>query len=402
MRNVFLTFLRLGLTSFGGPIAHIGYFRREFVERRGWIDERLFAHIVGFCSVLPGPTSSQVGMIVGLLRAGPGGALAAWLGFTLPSALALTVFAAVLTTLEDRAGPTAPALGGMLAGLSAAATAIVAQAVLAMAKTQCSDRATRTIAAGAAVLALALAAAPGWQWVPIVAGALAGTLFCSPAAGSAAPETTLPIALPRAASRAAGLLFVALALTATLGANASATGFFLATIVRAGALVFGGGHVVLPLLQSLVPAGLIAGRDFYAGYGAAQAVPGPLFTFAAFLGAANHSELHGPLGALVATVLIFVPSFLLIFAFLPVLDRLRANPAAAGALSGANAGVVGLLAALLYSPLLLTLGTSFVRVAIAVGAFTLVTVWKSPPWIAVVLAAAGGAAAAAAGWPAAR
>jgi chromate transporter len=398
MRNVFLTFLRLGLTSFGGPIAHIGYFRREFVERRGWIDERLFAHIVAFCSVLPGPTSSQVGMIVGLVRAGPGGALAAWLGFTLPSAIALTVFAMVLTSLETGAGTTPAALSGMLAGLSAAATAIVAQAVLGMAKTQCPDRATRTIAAGAAVLALILAAGATWQWVPIVVAALAGARFCSrPASGDPA-GTTLPIALPRAASQAAGLLFVALAVAAAFGSNGSVTGFFLATIVRAGALVFGGGHVVLPLLQSLVPAGLIAGREFYAGYGAAQAVPGPLFTFAAFLGAANHSPLRGLLGALAATVLIFVPSFLLVFALLPVLDGLRANPAAAGAMRGANAGVVGLLAALLYSPLLLTLGLSLWRVAIAAGVFALVAIWRSPPWIAVALAAATGAGAATAGW----
>jgi chromate transporter len=395
MRNVFLAFLRLGLTSFGGPIAHIGYFRREFVERRGWIDERLFAHVVAFCSVLPGPTSSQVGMIVGLVRAGPAGALAAWLGFTLPSAIALSAFAALLTALESNVRTTPAWLNGMLAGLGAAATAIVAQAVVGMAKTQCPDQVTRTIAAAAAVVALALAAGPSWQWVPIVAAALAGTAFCSRAV--AAAEAALPIALPPAASRAAALIFIALAAGAALVSSRSSTGFFVATVVRAGALVFGGGHVVLPLLQGLVPAGLIAGRDFYAGYGAAQAVPGPLFTFAAFLGAANHSPLHGAFGALVATILIFVPSFLLIFALLPVLDALRANPAAAGALRGANAGVVGLLAALLYSPLLLTLGTSLWRVSIAAGVFTLVAVWKAPPWIGVALAAATGAGAAAAG-----
>jgi chromate transporter len=286
----------------------------------------------------------------------------------------------------------------MLAGLGAAATAIVAQAVLGMAKTQCPDRATQTIAAGAAVLALALAGGPAWQWVPIFAGAFAGTIFCSRVSTGAATDAPLPIALPSAAPYTAGALFIALAGLAAAVSNRSAVGFFLATIVRAGALVFGGGHVVLPLLQSLVPAGLIAGRDFYAGYGAAQAVPGPLFTFAAFLGAANHSPLHGPLGALVATILIFVPSFLLIFTFLPVLVMLRANRAAAGALRGANAGVVGLLAALLYSPLLLTLGTSLWRIAIAAGVFTLVMAWKAPPWIAVALAAATGAGASAAGW----
>ncbi|MGD0472482.1 MAG: chromate efflux transporter [Candidatus Velthaea sp.] len=401
MRNVFLTFLRLGLTSFGGPIAHIGYFRREFVERRGWLDERLFAHIVAFCSVLPGPTSSQVGMIVGLVRAGPLGAIAAWLGFTLPSALVMALFGAALTSLESEAQPAPAVLTGMLAGLGAAATAIVAVAVLGMAKSQCPDRMTRTIAAGAAVLALALAPGAVWQWVPIVAGALAGALLCpragtEAAAGAARASATLTIAIPLAVSRAAALLFVVLAVAAGLVANHNATGFLLATLVRAGALVFGGGHVVLPLLQSLVPAGLISGRDFYAGYGAAQAVPGPLFTFAAFLGMANHSPLHGPWGAVVATVLIFAPSFMLIFALLPILDALRANPAAAGALRGANAAVVGLLAALLYSPLLLSLGTSLWRVAIAVTVFTLVAVWNAPPWLAVALAAALGAAAAAA------
>jgi chromate transporter len=398
MRNVFLTFLRLGLTSFGGPIAHIGYFRREFVERRGWLDERLFTHIVAFCSVLPGPTSSQVGMIVGLLRAGPAGAIAAWLGFTLPSAIGLTLFALLLTSLEGTAATPPAWLAGLLAGLGAAATAIVGQAVLAMAKTQCTDRVTSTIAAGATALALALAGGSVWQWVPIAAGALTGLLFCSRGAPPPAEPGALPLALPRAAAAAAALLFIALAAAAALVANRSATGFFLATVVRAGALVFGGGHVVLPLLQALVPAGLISGRDFYAGYGAAQAVPGPLFTFAAFLGAANHSALHGLPGALTATVLIFVPSFLLIFALLPVLGALRANPGAAGALRGANAGVVGLLAALLYSPLLLTLGTSVWRIAIALAVFTLVTFWKTPPWIAVASAAATGAAAAAAGW----
>jgi chromate transporter len=399
MWNVFLAFLRLGLTSFGGPIAHLGYFRGEFVERRKWIDERLFAHIVAFCSILPGPTSSQVGMIVGLLRAGPAGALAAWLGFTLPSAIALAILAAALGLLESPAGTRPSWLTGLLAGLGAAATAIVAQAVLGMAKTQCTDRRTQTIAAAAAAVALALAPQPGWQWVPIAAGALAGALFCARPAPDAR-DAPLSIALPRAASIGAGVLFVCLAATAVLAARNSPAGYFLATIVRAGSLVFGGGHVVLPLLQSLVPAGLISGRDFYAGYGATQAMPGPLFTFAAFLGWANHSPLHGAAGALAATVLIFLPSFLLVFALLPALDALRAHPAAGGALRGANASVVGLLGALLYSPLLIALGASGWRMLIALAAFTLVAVWNVPPWIAVALAAAAGACASAAGLPA--
>jgi chromate transporter len=397
MRNVFLTFLRLGVTSFGGPIAHIGYFRREFVERRGWIDEALFGHIVAFCSILPGPTSSQVGMIVGLVRAGPAGALAAWLGFTLPSAVALFAFAALLTSAENSVARPGW-LSGLLGGLGAAATAVVAQAVLSMARAQCTDRATQTIAAGAAALALSLAAWPGLQWLPIAAGALAGTILCrrwAPAAAGAASE--LPIGLPRAASLAAGALFVVLAAGAAAVSRHSTAGLLLATVVRAGSLVFGGGHVVLPLLQSLVPAGLISARDFYAGYGAAQAVPGPLFTFATFLGAANRSPLHGAAGACAATVLIFFPSFLLVFALLPALGALRVHPAAGGALRGANASVVGLLGALLYSPLILALGSSVWRATIALVAFTLVAIWKTPPWIAVAAAAAAGAAASTAG-----
>jgi chromate transporter len=400
MTAVFLTFFRLGLTSFGGPVAHIGYFRREFVDRQGWLDERHFAHIVAFCSVLPGPTSSQVGMIVGLLRAGPAGAFAAWFGFTLPSAVALTIIGTLIVTLEGAgAGIVPPWLAGLLGGLGAAATAIVAQAVLGMAKTQCPDRATRTIGAGAAGLTLTLAWAPAWQWVPIAAGALTGAFFCRTSASSPerADDASPPIALPRWMSVGAGTLFVALVVASALDSRRSPAGFLVATIVRAGSLVFGGGHVVLPLLQAVVPAGLISGSNFYAGYGAAQAMPGPLFTFAAFLGSANASTLHGALGASVATVLIFLPSFALIFAVIPVFEAVRANRAAAASLRGANAGVVGLLGALLYSPLILELGSSVWRAVIALGAFTLVGVWQRPPWVAVGLAGVAGACAGAAG-----
>lgn len=399
MGDVFRTFLRLGLTSFGGPIAHLGYFRREFVERRKWIDERLFTHVVAFCSVLPGPTSSQVGMIIGWLRAGPGGAFAAWLGFTLPSALALTVFALLLTAAEGAAAGAQPRwLTGLLAGLGAAATAVVAQAVLGMTKSLCIDRITQTIALGSAVLALALRDGT-WQWVPIAAGAVAGLLAYARALPAPLPEpdVTLPIRLPRAVPAVAAGAFIALVGATAFAGRQSAVGSFLATILRAGSLVFGGGHVVLPLLQTLVPAGLVRVSDFYAGYGATQAVPGPLFTFAAFLGTVNASTLHGPVGALVATILIFLPSFLLVFALLPVLGALTSRPAAAGALRGANAAVVGLLGALLYAPLIVMLGTSVWRVAIALGAYALVAVWKTPPWVAVACAAAAGVLVAQAG-----
>jgi chromate transporter len=283
----------------------------------------------------------------------------------------------------------------MLAGLGGAATAVVAQAVLGMTKSLCNDRVTQTIAVGSAVLALMLRDGT-WQWVPIAAGAAAGLLAYARALPPPLPEpdVTLPIRLPRAVPAVAAGAFVALIAAAALAGRQSTAGNFLATIVRAGSLVFGGGHVVLPLLQTLIPAGLVRASNFYAGYGATQAVPGPLFTFAAFLGTVNASPLHGPPGALVATLLIFLPSFLLVFALLPVLGALTARPAAAGALRGANAAVVGLLGALLYSPLIVTLSTSVWRIAIALGAFALVAVWKTPPWVAVACAAAVGALAA--------
>jgi chromate transporter len=400
MREVFLTFLQLGMSSFGGPIAHLGYFRREFVIRRAWLDDRLFTQIVALCSVLPGPTSSQVGLIVGLLRAGPAGALAAWLGFTLPSAIVLASAAAVLAGIEAApAGASAAWLDGLLAGFTAAATAIVAQAVIGMAKTQCPDPLTQTVALAAGALALSLARSPALQWVPIAAGAAAGALLfarsAAPDAADALPE--LPIRVPRAVAAGAAVLFVALVTAASIAARHGPAGVFLATIVRAGSLVFGGGHVVLPLLQTLVPAGLISGREFFAGYGVTQAMPGPLFTFAAFLGSANHSALHGWLGATLATVLIFVPSFLLVFACLPVLRVVGSNRAAIGAIRGASAAVVGLLGALLYSPLITSLGTSIFRITLALGAFALVAVWRIAPWIAVLGAGAVGALGASAG-----
>jgi chromate transporter len=398
MRLVFLTFLRLGLTSFGGPIAHLAYFRREFVERRAWVDAPLFGQIVAFCSILPGPTSSQVGLVIGLLRAGPAGALAAWLGFTLPSALALTLLAALLASRDDLGAP-APWLNGILAGLAAAATAVVAHAVSTMARAACTDRTTRSVAAGAAIVALAFAAGTAWQWVPIAAGALIGAAFDRKPGARAAPPTSAALgrALPPWASVTAAIAFVALIAGATVADRRSPGATFAATIVRSGALVFGGGHVVLPLLASMVPSGLLSNREFYAGYGAAQAVPGPLFTFAAYLGEANHSPLHGALGAAVATVLIFAPSFLLVGALLPALGALQANPAAVGALRGANAAVVGLLGALLYTPLIASLESSVARAAIALTTFTLIGAWSAPPWLAVAVAAALGALAAALG-----
>jgi chromate transporter len=386
MRDLFLTFLRLGATSFGGPLAHIGYFRREFVDRRGWLDDDAFAQIVAFCSILPGPTSSQVGMIVGTLRGGWRGTLLAWAGFTLPSALAMGAFGFAVRALESTGGEAAW-FSGLLAGLTAAATAVVAQAVLAMARAQCPDRETQTVAFGAMILALVLQAVPGFQWFPIAVGALIGALFLR--ASSPPATSSLPLAIPRRVAAGCAAAFVAIVTAVALGAGAGDTGVLCATLVRAGTLVFGGGHVILPLLQALVGDGLLSAHDFFAGYGAAQALPGPLNTFATFLGVANLSPLHGFAGGIVATVLIFAPSFLLVFALAPIWNMLRANRLALGALRGAGAAVVGLLGAILYSPLISSLAGDLTRIAI--GAFALIVVWKFPPWVVVASAAAVGA-----------
>jgi chromate transporter len=401
VRELFLTFLRLGSSSFGGPVAHLAYFRRVFVEERGWLDEAAYARIVAFCSVLPGPTSSQVGMLVGLTRGGPLGAFLAWLGFTAPSAILMALIAAALTAGGISAG-TAPGasgaagagaygppawFGGLLNGLFAAAAAVVAQAVLGLGRALVTDAATALIAAGAAALALALRGAPGLQWLPIAAGAAVGALALR---GEVKAAQGLPIRVPRAVALGAAAVVVAL-VGLTLVPHAGPVLRFVATLVRAGTLVFGGGHVVLPLLQNVVRDGLLDEHTFFAGYGAVQAMPGPLFTFAAFLGEANRSPLQGALGALTATVLIFAPSFALIFALAPVWNRIVASPRAAGALRGANASVVGLLAAVLYDPVLAGLGWHWARIAIAVVAFVVLVRFKTPPWLVVVGAALVGA-----------
>jgi chromate transporter len=392
MGDVFRIFLRLGSTSFGGPIAHLGYFRREFVERRKWLDEPTFAALVAFCSVLPGPTSSQVGMLIGLTRSGSGGALAAWIGFTAPSAIAMTAFALALHALEGSGSVAAGGwFAGLLTGLTAAAAAVVAQAVLALARSLCTDRETQTIAIGAAILAIALGAGAGLQWLPIALGALIGALFLRGTA-AAIPVAELPVRVPRGVAIGAALVFALIvALLLVPPWIAAPPVALIETILRAGALVFGGGHVVLPLLQTLVGQGLLPAREFFAGYGAVQAMPGPLFTFASFIGAANSSALTGIPGALVATVAIFAPSFALIFALAPVWNRVRALPGAAAALRGANASVVGLLGSVLYHPILTSLQTQASSIGIALAAFALIAVWRFPPWVVVVASALLGA-----------
>jgi chromate transporter len=390
-REVFVVFLRLGLTSFGGPVAHLGYFRDAFVVRRRWLGDRTYADLVALCQFLPGPASSQVGMAIGLRRAGIAGLLAAWAGFTLPSAVLLVAFAYGVTTFGGDAGT------GWIGGLKAAAVAVVAQAVLGMARTLAPD-ARRATVAGAAAIATLLA--PSVLGLPVVlsqvgvivlAGA-AGLLWLPAPAGDRDDE---PFTVPVRRSVAVACLAVFGALLVALPLLAAASGGGAARLVdifyRAGSLVFGGGHVVLPLLQAeLVPSGLVGHDQFLAGYGAAQAVPGPLFTFAGYLGAVTSSAPTGIAGATIALLAIFVPSALLVVGALPFWERLRGAPHARRALTGVNAGVVGLLAAALYDPVftqgVLAAGEPLLALALAIAAYVALAKWSAPPW-AVVIAA---------------
>lgn len=381
VREVFLVFLRLGLTCFGGPVAHIGYFRAEFVARRRWLDERGFADLVALCQFLPGPASSQVGIAVGLLRAGLAGALAAWVAFTAPSALALMLFAYGVGRLGDVASA-AP-----LHGLKIVAVAVVAQAVWNMARSLAPDRPRATLAVLAACLALAIPSTLG-QIGAILAGGLAGRFLL----GAEIDETASPLRLPIGRTAGAALLAVFFGLLVALPIVARTSGdhalALLDSFYRSGALVFGGGHVVLPLLQaSVVPPGWIGNDAFLAGYGAAQAVPGPLFTFAAYLGAAMQPAPSGWLGALLCLGAIFLPSFLLVIGALPFWDALRHQRAAQAALKGVNAAVVGLLLAALYNPVWTSAILAPEDFVLALGAFLLLAFWKVPPWLVVILGA---------------
>ncbi len=381
-----MTFLWLGCTSFGGPIAHLQYFRRTLVEQRGWLDEAAYARIVAFCSVLPGPTSSQVGMVLGLVRAGPLGAFAAWFAFTAPSAVLMTCAAAALVTV----GGDAPVwLGGLLDGLFAAAAAVVLLAVVALARSLCTGFSTAAIAAASTFIALALRAFPGTQWAPIAAGALIGAIVLRAGPAPGAAGDPLPVRVPRAVSIVASIVFVVLIGVTLLPRSATTT--LLGAMVRTGALVFGGGHVVLPLLQGLVRDGVIGERMFFAGYGIVQAMPGPISTFATYLGYANSSPLHGAAGALAATLLVFAPSFALIFVLAPIWNRIASLPRIGAALRGANASVVGLLASVLIDPIAGALWGSWPRIAIAVIAFAAIARLRVAPWIVVISAAIVGA-----------
>jgi len=376
--SVFLVFLRLGLTSFGGPIAHLGYFRDEFVTRRRWLSERSYAELVALCQFLPGPASSQVGIALGLSRAGYGGAVAAWVGFTLPSAIALILFALGLAHY----GAAMPA--GALHGLKVVAVAVVAQAVWGMARNLCRGVARVTLMLIAACVVLLEPSA--WAQVGVIAAAgVGGLLLFKP------PTNTEPDTLPIPISRRTGALWLGLFLLLLVGLPILADGWPSPTLTlvdafyRTGSLVFGGGHVVLPLLQAqVVPPQWVSNDVFLAGYGATQAVPGPLFTFAAFLGASMHQAPNGWLGGMIGLLAIFAPSFLLIFGALPFWSSLRHSPHTQAALAGVNAGVVGLLLAALYQPVWTSAILSAYDFALALLALVALMIWKLPPWLVVI------------------
>ncbi|KAB0648550.1 chromate efflux transporter [Burkholderia diffusa] len=381
---VFVAFLRLGLTSFGGPVAHLGYFRDAFVTRRGWLTERAYADLVGLCQFLPGPASSQVGMAIGLSRAGYAGMFAAWLGFTLPSALLMMLFALGVHATGM------PVAAGALHGLRIVSVAVIAQAVWGMARTLCPDARRVTLMAIATCIALLVPAA--WLQVVVIVAAGAAGLMLLPQ-----PERGAHEPLPLHVSRRAGLLWLLLfaALIVVLPVAASALHSNTLAVVdaffRTGALVFGGGHVVLPLLQAAVVApGWVGDSAFLAGYGVAQAVPGPLFTFSAFLGALLRDAPNGWLGGMIALVSIFAPSFLLVAGTAPFWERLRRSTRMQAALAGVNAAVVGLLLAALYHPVWSNTIVSPRDFAAALVAFVALVFWRVPPWAVVIASAALG------------
>jgi chromate transporter len=383
--EVLLAFLKLGLTSFGGPVAHIGYFREEFVVRRRWLDEHAYADLVGLCQFLPGPASSQVGFSIGLMRAGYLGGLAAWTGFTLPSAIALVLFAYGATLLSGPVGV------GLIHGLKLVAVAIVAQAVWGMARVLCPDRERASIAVAAALIILLFSTSPVAQVAAIALGGVAGLWLCR----AELPPATGHIAVP--VSRTTGFLALAVfflllaGLPVLRGLGLWPGAALFEAFYRSGALVFGGGHVVLPLLrEAFVTPGWISDDAFLAGYGAAQAIPGPLFSFAAYLGAVVRPSPHGLFGAVLGLIGIFLPGLLILMGTLPFWDALRKRASARAVMRGVNAAVVGLLGAALYNPV----WTSSVKLpgdfAIALVGFVILTVWRAPPIIVVLIGALGG------------
>jgi len=382
--EVFLVATRLGVTSFGGPIAHLGYFREEYVRKRKWIDEQTYGELIGLCQFLPGPASSQVGFSIGIARAGIPGGFAAWLGFTLPSALALIAFGYGVEHLSN-------ANAGWIHGLLVVAVAVVAQAVLGMARQFCPDRRRQTMAIVATLIMLAWPTGPAQ--VLLIAGAgLVGWWILPREAVTATEPVRVAISRRTGVGCVAAFFLLLLGLPLLRSLVSSYPVALIASFYRVGALVFGGGHVVLPLLQSaVVDPGWVSNARFVAGYGAAQAVPGPLFTFSAYLGTVAGPSPHGWVGGLLALFAIYLPSFLLVIGVLPLWKRIRSHLSFQSALRGINAAVVGLLLAALYSPVWTTAIREKADFGLAVAAFGLLVYWKLPPWVVVLFGAAGGA-----------
>lgn len=377
--EVFRVFLKLGLTSFGGPIAHLGYFRDELVTRRKWLSDQAYADMIALCQFLPGPASSQVGFALGMIRAGWLGAVAAFAAFTLPSAILMLAFGLTAARISGPLGI------GVLNGLKIVSVAIVAHAVWGMARNLCPDRGRASVALGSVVI---LTIVPGGLGMVsgIVMGALAGFAL---GRGSDAPiggHITVPVS--RGIGIGALLAFMALLAVLPAWADKAQALAVIDSFYRSGALVFGGGHVVLPLLQAeTVASGWVTAEDFLAGYGAAQAVPGPLFTFAAYLGAVLGPSPHGVTGAVLALGAVFLPGFLILIGILPFWDRFRSKACVQSAFQGANAAVVGILGAALYSPVFTSGVGDVYEFTLALTCFVLLTAWKAPPWIVVVIAA---------------
>lgn len=382
--EIFWIFLRLGCTSFGGPIAHLGYFHDEFVSKKKWMSEHAYADLVALCQFLPGPASSQVGMAIGLSRAGVLGAVVAWMAFTLPSAILLVLFGLGISQLEFNLG------AGWLHALKVVAVAVVAQAVWAMGVKLCPDKERMTIAGGACIATSLVPS--GWMQIAVILlGALFGVLSLRKTAELPHAPTSFPLSKKQGAFFLA--LFVTLLFLLPLVAQLTGShelklfdGFY-----RAGSLVFGGGHVVLPLLQAIVvPTGWVSNEAFMAGYGAAQAIPGPLFTFTAYLGAVSNSAPNGWLGAALCLSAAFLPAFLLVFGALPFWEKLREFRKVKYATLGINAAVVGLLISAFYNPVWTSGVTNAKDFCLALGAFILLTFWRTPSWAVVFLSAVVG------------
>jgi chromate transporter len=382
--EVLVVATRLGLTSFGGPIAHLGYFQAEYVDRRGWLSEEEFADLIALSQFLPGPASSKLGMSIGILRAGLLGGLASWVGFTLPSASLLVLFAFGSQHLG-------PGFDGWLHGLMVVAVAVVALAVWNMARSLAFDRPRGTIAILAAIAMLSKPI-PIAQVLVIAAGGAIGWRLLRE--DGDLPKLRVAVPIGRSTAIASAVLFVGLLIALPLASHAASTDHPVAvfdTFYRGGSLVFGGGHVVLPVLQAeVVPRGWVTNDQFLAGYGAAQAVPGPLFTFAAYLGAVMKPEPNGVLGAMLCLIAIFLPAGLLTVAVLPLWGTMRSSRGVQAALRGINAAVVGILLAALYTPVATSAILKPTDFALALAAFGALAIWKLPPWLVVLMTAAAG------------